>query len=181
MAFWNPKAPYITFPFVLILGPLLGIDAEATSVQIRVVNTMKPVWGENAEEQVFSVHGKLGRCYNSLPAVSKPAGWLNLPKAYNSTFSMLLFIAGPHTCDGKTMSIIDMKAVVASVITHLQSEPAFVGQYVFNAAPPISLNRVRSYSGLAKPTVAVIMSALFLSVNLCVLVNNIVFHGTSRQ
>jgi len=78
-------------------------------IPIKVVNTWKEIWGEDAEE-------------------FKPERWLNLPKDYNSTFSMLSFIAGPHACIGKTMSIIEMKAVLASVIANFEFEPAFEGQ-----------------------------------------------------
>ncbi len=48
----------------------------------------------------------------------RPERWLNLPKTYNPTFSLLSFIAGPHGCIGKTMAIIEMKAVLASVTAH---------------------------------------------------------------
>lgn len=43
---------------------------------------------------------------------------------------MLSFIAGPHACIGRTMSIIEMKAVVASVIANFEFEPAYEGQLV---------------------------------------------------
>ncbi|KAF7967394.1 hypothetical protein HWV62_34447 [Athelia sp. TMB] len=88
-------------------------------IPIKVVNTWKVLWGEDANE-------------------FKPERWLNLPKDYNSTFSVLSFIAGPHHCIGKTMSIIEMKAVVASIIAHFSFEPAYEGQ-------------------VAKPTAAVTM------------------------
>jgi len=86
---------------------------------IKVINTWKKVWGDDANEY-------------------KPERWLNLPEDYNSTFSVLSFIAGPHHCIGKTMSIIEMKAVIATIITHFSFEPAYEGQ-------------------VAKPTAAVTM------------------------
>lgn len=42
-----------------------------------------------------------------------PERWLDLPKSYHPVFSMLSFIAGPHACIGKTMAIIEMKAILA--------------------------------------------------------------------
>ncbi|KAG6879651.1 hypothetical protein C0992_000093 [Termitomyces sp. T32_za158] len=64
------------------------------TIPIRIVNTWKVIWGEDAE------------AFN-------PERWLNLPKDYNPVFSMLSFLAGPHACIGKTMAIIEMKAVLA--------------------------------------------------------------------
>ncbi|KAF8875065.1 cytochrome P450 [Infundibulicybe gibba] len=84
-------------------------------IPIRVVNTWKVVWGEDAEE------------FN-------PGRWLNLPKDFHPSFSMLSFIAGPHACIGKTMSIIEMKAVLAALITNFEFEPAYVGQVAKPAA-----------------------------------------------
>ncbi|KAF8204998.1 cytochrome P450 [Pholiota molesta] len=80
-------------------------------IPIRVVNTWKEVWGEDAEE-------------------FKPERWLNLPKGYHPTFSMLSFIAGPHACIGKTMSIIEMKAVLAALIVNFEFEPISPDQVV---------------------------------------------------
>jgi hypothetical protein len=42
-----------------------------------------------------------------------PARWLNLPEAYNPTFSQFSFITGPQGCFGKTMAVSEMKAVLA--------------------------------------------------------------------
>ncbi|EGO03799.1 hypothetical protein SERLA73DRAFT_69628 [Serpula lacrymans var. lacrymans S7.3] len=78
-------------------------------IPIRVVNTWKEIWGEDAEE-------------------FRPERWLNLPKEYNSTFSLLSFIAGPHACIGKTMAIMEMKAILAGIIAKFAFEPAYVGQ-----------------------------------------------------
>ncbi|KAF8974541.1 cytochrome P450 [Flammula alnicola] len=84
-------------------------------IPIRVVNTWKDIWGEDAEQ------------FN-------PQRWLNLPKNYHPAFSMLSFIAGPHACIGKTMSIIEMKAVLAALIVNFEFEPAFAGQVAKPAA-----------------------------------------------
>ncbi|KDR66172.1 hypothetical protein GALMADRAFT_148080 [Galerina marginata CBS 339.88] len=78
-------------------------------IPIRVINTWKEIWGDDAEE------------FN-------PARWLNLPPKYNATFSSLSFIAGPHACIGKTMSIIEMKAVLGVLIANFEFEPAYAGQ-----------------------------------------------------
>ncbi|CAA7269376.1 unnamed protein product [Cyclocybe aegerita] len=78
-------------------------------VPIRVINTWKEVWGPDAEE-------------------FKPSRWLNLPPKYNPAFSTLSFIAGPHACIGKTMAIIEMKAVLGALITHFEFSPAYEGQ-----------------------------------------------------
>ncbi|KAA1472366.1 cytochrome P450 [Dentipellis sp. KUC8613] len=88
-------------------------------IPIRVVNTWKEVWGENAEDFY-------------------PERWLNLPEKYNPTYSFLSFITGPHGCIGKTMSISEMKAVIAALIFHFEFAPAYKGQ-------------------VAKPTAAVTM------------------------
>lgn len=76
---------------------------------IRNVNTWQIIWGEDAEE-------------------FHPGRWLNLPETYNPAFSLLSFIAGPHGCIGKTMAIIEMKAVLAALITNFEFEPTYDGQ-----------------------------------------------------
>ncbi|KAF9554234.1 cytochrome P450 [Agrocybe pediades] len=78
-------------------------------IPIRVINTWKEVWGDDAEE-------------------FKPSRWLNLPPNYNAIFSSLSFLAGPHACIGKTMAIVEMKAVLAALIYHFEFEPAYEGQ-----------------------------------------------------
>ncbi|KXN81950.1 Cytochrome P450 3A24 [Leucoagaricus sp. SymC.cos] len=102
-------------------------------IPIRVVNTWKVTWGEDAEE-------------------FRPSRWLNLPPDYHPSFSMLSFIAGPHACIGKTMSIIEMKAVLAGLITNFEFEPEFEGQKAKPAAAitmkptdgmPLRVRRVR--------------------------------------
>ncbi|KAJ7619418.1 cytochrome P450 [Roridomyces roridus] len=81
------------------------------NIPIRVINTWRQVWGEDAEE-------------------FRPARWLtgNLPKAYNSTFSNFSFIAGPHGCIGKTMAVSEMKAVLLAMIANFEFAPAYRGQ-----------------------------------------------------
>ncbi|KAJ7643629.1 cytochrome P450 [Roridomyces roridus] len=85
------------------------------NIPIRAINTWKQVWGEDAEE-------------------FRPARWLDLPKAYNSTFSMFSFITGPHGCIGKTMAVSEMKAVLVAVIANFEFNPAYVGQVTHPAA-----------------------------------------------
>ncbi|KAJ7057867.1 cytochrome P450 [Mycena amicta] len=85
------------------------------NIPIRVINTWKPVWGEDAEE-------------------FHPERWLNLPKAYNSSFSQFSFIAGPHACIGKTMAVSEMKAVLAAMIANFEFAPAYPGQVAHPAA-----------------------------------------------
>ena len=58
--------------------------------QIRVVNTMRSFWGPDAEE-------------------FRPTRWLDPPNSAH----FQSFIAGPHACIGKTMAIIEMKAILA--------------------------------------------------------------------
>ncbi|SJL03784.1 related to Cytochrome P450 [Armillaria ostoyae] len=84
---------------------------EGTLLQIciRQINTWKHVWGEDAEE-------------------FRPERWFNLPKAYNPSYSHLSFLSGPHSCIGKTMAIIEMKAVLASLILNFDFDPAYPGQ-----------------------------------------------------
>ncbi|KAH0589123.1 hypothetical protein H2248_004891 [Termitomyces sp. 'cryptogamus'] len=78
-------------------------------IPIRVVNTWKSIWGEDAED-------------------FRPDRWLNLPKAYNSSSSVLSFLSGPHACIGKTMAIIEMKVILAFLIVNFEFEPGYVGQ-----------------------------------------------------
>ncbi|KAG7095348.1 hypothetical protein E1B28_006108 [Marasmius oreades] len=84
-------------------------------IPIRVVNTWKEIWGEDSEE-------------------FRPKRWLDLPKEYHPSLSLLSFIAGPHACIGKTMAIVEMKAVLAALIANFRFEPAYEGQKAHPAA-----------------------------------------------
>ncbi|TFK57629.1 cytochrome P450 [Heliocybe sulcata] len=79
------------------------------SIPIRAINTWKAVWGEDAE-------------------IFRPERWQNLPPSYHPTFSTLSFLAGPHGCIGKTMAIMEMKAILAVLIANFEFHPAYEGQ-----------------------------------------------------
>ncbi|KAJ7711568.1 cytochrome P450 [Mycena metata] len=91
------------------VGGLLVPKGTLINIPIRVINTWKEVWGEDAEE-------------------FHPARWLNLPPAYNAAFSQFSFIAGPHGCIGKTMAVSEMKAVLVALIANFEFAPAYAGQ-----------------------------------------------------
>jgi len=74
-------------------------------IPIRVFNTWKEIWGEDAEE------------FN-------PQRWLD----GRSLPSMLTFIQGPHNCIGRAMAIAEMKAIVAHLIANFLFEPCYAGQ-----------------------------------------------------
>ncbi|KAF8868304.1 cytochrome P450 [Infundibulicybe gibba] len=78
-------------------------------IPIRVVNTWTEIWGPDAEE------------FN-------PSRWKNLPPTYHPAFSLLSFISGPHGCIGKTMAIIEMKAVIAALVAKFVFSPGYEGQ-----------------------------------------------------
>ncbi|KAF9448068.1 cytochrome P450 [Macrolepiota fuliginosa MF-IS2] len=79
------------------------------SIPIRVLNTWKVIWGEDAEE-------------------FHPERWLNLPKNYNPAFSFFSFVAGPHACIGKTMAIMEMKTILAGLIVNFEFDLGYEGQ-----------------------------------------------------
>lgn len=76
---------------------------KGTQVYIasRAVNQDKEVWGPDADE-------------------FKPERWLNLPEKYDSTFSILTFIAGPHKCIGMAMAVLELKAILCSLVSHFE-------------------------------------------------------------
>ncbi|TKY88370.1 hypothetical protein EX895_002722 [Sporisorium graminicola] len=70
----------------------------------RAINTDPHVWGPDAEQ-------------------FKPERWFNLPEKYDRTFSMITFIAGAHACIGRTMSYLEMKAVICVLVSNFKFEP----------------------------------------------------------
>ncbi|KAF8916319.1 cytochrome P450 [Mucidula mucida] len=82
---------------------------------IRSINTWEAIWGDDAEE-------------------FRPERWRDLPKAYDPAFSFLPFIAGPHACIGKTMAIVEMKAILAALIANFEFRPTYEGQVAKPAA-----------------------------------------------
>ncbi|KAJ3722531.1 cytochrome P450 [Lentinula raphanica] len=77
-------------------------------IPIRVVNTLKDIWGEDAEE------------FN-------PSRWLS-EKCTGSTPPTLTFLAGPHACIAKTMAIMEMKAIIAALVANFEFSPSYEGQ-----------------------------------------------------
>ncbi|KAF7336378.1 hypothetical protein MVEN_02186400 [Mycena venus] len=103
-------------------------------IPMRVINTWKQVWGEDAEE-------------------FRPARWLNLPKAYDPTFSQFSFITGPHGCFGRAMAVSEMKAVLAALVANFEFAPAYAGQVAHPVAAltmkpddnmPLRVSRVKA-------------------------------------
>ncbi|KAF9055322.1 cytochrome P450 [Hymenopellis radicata] len=76
---------------------------------IRNINTSEDLWGEDAEN-------------------FRPERWLNLPDTYHPTFSRITFSTGPRNCIGKNMAILEMKAILTSLITKFEFSPAYQGQ-----------------------------------------------------
>ncbi|PWZ01985.1 cytochrome P450 [Testicularia cyperi] len=70
----------------------------------RAINTHPDVWGPDADS-------------------FKPERWFNLPEKYDRTFSMMTFIAGAHSCIGRTMSYLEMKAVLCILVANFRFEP----------------------------------------------------------
>ncbi|CBQ69575.1 related to Cytochrome P450 [Sporisorium reilianum SRZ2] len=70
----------------------------------RAINMDPEVWGPDADEY-------------------KPERWFNLPDKYDRTFSMITFIAGAHACIGRTMSYLEMKAVICILVSNFKFEP----------------------------------------------------------
>jgi len=107
-------------------------------IPIRVANTWKELWGPDAEE-------------------FKPERWLNLPEAYHPSLSLQTFIAGPHGCIGRTMATIEMKAIIAVLISYFSVELAYPDQVAHPTAAvtmkpaddlPLKLRAVRPFAGL---------------------------------
>ncbi|KAM6492860.1 Cytochrome P450 [Amanita muscaria] len=115
------------------IGDVLVPKGSFIFIPVFVVNTYKGTWGEDAEE------------FN-------PSRWLNLPDTYHPNYSMLSFIAGPHHCIGRTMALMEMKAVLASLIYNFKFEPSFEGQTAnlrrgifmkFMDGMPVNISRAR--------------------------------------
>ncbi|THH17045.1 hypothetical protein EW146_g3696 [Bondarzewia mesenterica] len=82
------------------------------------------------------VEGSLGRRRGGLPP--RAVDVVVRVRTGTAGFTFMSFIAGPHACIGRTMSIVEMKAVLATLIAKFEFEPAYEGQ-------------------IAKPTAAVTM------------------------
>jgi hypothetical protein len=71
------------------------------------------MWGEDVEEYVPFISSLFALV--TLICIFgrfKPSWWLNLLPMYYLQFSFLSFLTGPHGCIGKTMVIVEMKAVL---------------------------------------------------------------------
>lgn len=73
-------------------------------ISSRAINMDPDIWGPDADE-------------------FKPERWNNLPDQYDRTFSMITFLAGAHACIGRTMSYLEMKAVICILVSNFKFEP----------------------------------------------------------
>ncbi|KAK0443842.1 cytochrome P450 [Armillaria borealis] len=76
-------------------------------VPIRAVGWLKSVWGDDVAE-------------------FRPSRWLDLPPGYHPMYSA--FLLGPQSCIGKFMAILEMKAILASLIGKFEFTLAYEGQ-----------------------------------------------------
>ncbi|OCB91777.1 cytochrome P450 [Sanghuangporus baumii] len=117
-------------------------------IAIRVINTYKGFWGEDAEE-------------------FRPERWgkLNEAPAYHPLHSLQTFINGPHHCIGKTMAIVEMKAVLAYVHATASHFSLLDHETHFDSVFSIIIANFEfapAYVGqTTRPTAAVTMSMLF--------------------
>ncbi|KAJ7926789.1 cytochrome P450, partial [Mycena leptocephala] len=81
-------------------------------IPILAVNTDKDIWGEDATE-------------------FKPERWENVPDSASAIpgvwANLLTFFAGPHNCIGFRFSIVEMKALLFTLIRTFEFEPAVPG------------------------------------------------------
>ncbi|KAL0580962.1 hypothetical protein V5O48_001054 [Marasmius crinis-equi] len=94
-------------------------EGTYVSMPIQLLNTLEDVWGEDATQ------------FN-------PSRWEKLPDNYDSTYSFLSFLTGPHSCIGKAMAVVELKAVLSALLVNFEFEPSYSGQTV-QAAALISL------------------------------------------
>ncbi|KAG7441876.1 cytochrome P450 [Guyanagaster necrorhizus] len=76
-------------------------------VPIRAVGWLKSVWGDDVAE-------------------FRPSRWSDLPPEYNPIYSA--FLLGPQSCIGKFMAMLEMKAILASLIGNFEFSLAYEGQ-----------------------------------------------------
>ncbi|KAF9025449.1 cytochrome P450 [Hymenopellis radicata] len=91
---------------------LKGINVpKGTHIHVcfRNVGTSEERWGETAEQFI-------------------PERWLDLPDSYDTTFSRFMFGVGPRACIGKNMALMEIKALLVSILAEFLVEPAYAGQ-----------------------------------------------------
>ncbi|KAK0220566.1 cytochrome P450, partial [Armillaria fumosa] len=76
-------------------------------VPIRAIGWLKSVWGDDVAE-------------------FRPSRWLDLPPGYHPIYSA--FLLGPQSCIGKFMAILEMKAILASLVGNFEFTLAYEGQ-----------------------------------------------------
>ncbi|KAJ3576433.1 hypothetical protein NP233_g446 [Leucocoprinus birnbaumii] len=75
----------------------------------RIFNTCKSRWGNDAEK-------------------FRPERWLTLSESANARKSFAAFSFGPRACTGRTMAMIAMKVVLASLVAKFEFDLAYEGQ-----------------------------------------------------
>ncbi|KAJ6466111.1 cytochrome P450 [Mycena vitilis] len=77
-------------------------------IPIEAINTQREVWGPDGD-------------------IFRPNRWLDLPPGYNPKFSTLTFLAGPLHCMGRSVAMMQLRRMIASLIHHFEFLPPFPG------------------------------------------------------
>ncbi|KAJ7667260.1 cytochrome P450 [Mycena rosella] len=108
---------------------------KGTMIQIPMVGVHldNGIWGEDADE------------FRQVPI---PDRWDNIPQAASSIPSiwgnLLSFLAGPHNCIGFRFAIIEIKAILFTLIRAFEFEPGVPEGGIISSATPIQRPKVRT-------------------------------------
>lgn len=90
------------------------------SISSYAINTNPRYWGATGDLEEFKPERWIGSGSNG-PAKSED---------FDQTYSFFSFIAGNHHCIGRNMAILEMKAVLVSLVTRFSWTVAYEGQQV---------------------------------------------------
>ncbi|KAJ7617618.1 cytochrome P450 [Mycena polygramma] len=90
------------------IGGVLVPKGTVLVIPIEAINTRREVWGPDTD-------------------VFRPSRWLDLPPDYNPKFSTLTFLAGPLHCMGRSVAMMQLRMIIASLIHHFEFLPPFPG------------------------------------------------------
>ncbi|KXN93028.1 Cytokinin hydroxylase [Leucoagaricus sp. SymC.cos] len=78
-------------------------------IPIRVINTWEEFWGPDAEE-------------------FRPECWLDSQVNADTRFKFATFSTGIRECTGRTVALLQMKLVIAALVTNFRFDLAYEGQ-----------------------------------------------------
>ncbi|KAH0833995.1 cytochrome P450 [Lanmaoa asiatica] len=123
---------------------------EPIFIPILLINRSKELWGPDAHEFKYVAFCRCGTpCSLMCPATNcRPERWQNIPEAVSQIpgvwGNLLSFIGGPRACIGYRFSLVEIKAILFTLVRAFEFKPAVPPNEVIRKSLILSRPALRS-------------------------------------